>query len=128
MKSGDFEAELLYMDDSARAMNSIGVTKNGSQIMKKKTVLYNILLKNLTATEALIIKQEMLARGGDATLPREAVSHEIDKVNLIIMGTQLQIERLIKKIRHQVRNLPLIADMLAELIDKKNDTIFRYSR
>lgn len=129
--SGEFEAELLCIknpDDSVRAMRATGATGIGSQVMKNKTVIYNILLKNVTTTEALIIKQEMLARGGDAALPREAISHEAGKVNLIIIGTHLQVERLIKKIKHQVRGLPLIADMLTELINKKNDPVFRYSR
>jgi len=79
-------------------------------------VLYNIFLKNVTTTEALIIKQEILARGGDAALPEEAVSHETENVSLIISGTALQIERLIHKIRHQARGLPLIAHQLDELI------------
>ncbi len=129
--SGDYEAELLDIknqDDASRLMNSIGATKTGSQVMKNKTVFLNILLKNISTTEALIIKQEMLARGGDAALPRGAVSHEVEKVNLLIFGTQLQIERLIKKIKYQVRELPLIADMLTELINSKNDVVFRYSR
>ncbi len=131
VSSGGYEAELLDIinrEDSARAMRSIGATNAGSQVMKNKTVLYNIMLKNITATEALIIKQEMLARGGDAALPREAVSHEIDKVDIIIIGTQLQIERLIIKIKHQVRELPLIAEMISELINIKNDSVFGYSR
>ncbi len=131
VKSGIIEAELLDIknqNDCARAMHSIGVTSTGSQVMKNKTVLFNIKIRNITTTEALILKQEMLARGGDAALPREAVSHEVEKVSLIIFGTQLQVERLIKKIKHQVRNLPLIADMLTELINKKNDIFFRYSR
>lgn len=128
--SGNFEAELLDIrkcDDGARVMRSIGATGTGSQVMKTKTVHLNILLKNITTTEALIIKQEMLARGGDAALPREAVSHECDSVSLVITGTQLQVERLVAKIRNQVRNLPLIADMLRELLDKKDDTVFGYS-
>lgn len=128
--SGGYEAELLdirHNEDAARLMLSIGTTGAGSRVMRDKTVFLNILLKNVTATEALIIKQEMLARGGDAALPREAVSHEADKVNLIIMGTQLQVERLIQKIKHQVRELPLIADMLSELLKKKNDAVFGYS-
>ncbi|MDD5473848.1 MAG: dihydropteroate synthase [Candidatus Methanoperedens sp.] len=131
VSTGDYEVELLDIrkpDDAARFITSVGTTKAGSQVMKNKAVLLNILLKNITTTEALIIKQEMLARGGDAALPREAVSHEADKVNLIIIGTQLQVERLIKKIKQQARELPLIADMLAELINKKNDVIFGYSR
>ncbi|MCE8424467.1 MAG: dihydropteroate synthase [Candidatus Methanoperedens sp.] len=129
--SGDHEAEILdikHPGDCEKLMESIGVTHSGSQIMKNKTVVYNILLRNLTTTEALIIKQEMLSRGGDAALPREAVSHEVEKIDIIITGTHLQMERLIKKIKNQVRALPQIADMLFELVRKKNDTIFRYSR
>jgi dihydropteroate synthase len=131
VSSGGYEAELLEIintEDCARAMRSIGATISGSQVMKDKTVLYNIMLKNISTTDALIIKQEMLARGGDAALPRDAVSHEINKVNVVITGTHLQVERLIKKIKHQVREMPLIAEMLSELIDKKNDAVFGYSR
>jgi dihydropteroate synthase len=128
--SGDVEAEMINIsmdEDAAQAMKLIGVTREGSQVMKKKTVLHNILLRNVTATEALIIKQEMLARGGDAALPREAVSHEKEKVDLIITGTGLQIERLVRKIGKQVRGLPRIASLLDELIKKDKDTFYRYS-
>ena len=131
VRSGSIEAELLEIkniDDSHKAMLSIGVTSTGSQIMKKKTVILNILINNISTTEALIIKQEMLARGGDAALSREAVSHETRKLSLIISGTQLQVERLINKIRRQVRELPTIADMLTELMNKNNDPFFKYSR
>jgi dihydropteroate synthase len=131
VRSGTIEAELLEIkniDDCQKAMLSIGVTSTGSHIMKKKTLILNILINNISTTEALIIKQEMLARGGDAALPREAVSHETQKVSLIISGTQLQVERLINKIQHQVRELPTIADMLTGLMNKNNDTVFRYSR
>jgi len=131
VKSGGYEAEMLdiiYPDDAARVVTSLGATKAGSNVMKNKAVLYNVLLKNVSATEALIIKQEMLARGGDAALPRGAVSHEVDRVSLVVMGTQLQFERLIKKIKRQVRDLPLISDMLAELMAKKNDIVYRYSK
>ncbi|MFZ3167052.1 MAG: dihydropteroate synthase [Candidatus Methanoperedens sp.] len=130
-RSGSIEAELLEIkniNDCQKAMLSIGATSTGSHVMKKKTLILNILINNISTTEALIIKQEMLARGGDAALPREAVSHETQKVSLIISGTQLQVERLINKIRHQVRELPTIADMLTELMNKNNDTVFRYSR
>jgi dihydropteroate synthase len=131
VRSGTIEAELLEIkniEDCRKVMLLIGVTSNGSQIMKKKTLVYNILINNISTTEALIIKQEMLARGGDAALPHDAVSHETQKVSLIISGTQLQVERLINKIRQQVRELPAIADMLTELMNKNNDTVFRYSR
>jgi dihydropteroate synthase len=131
LKSGNIDVELLEIknvEESCKAMISIGATTTGCQIMKKKTLLYNILLNNISTTEALIIKQEMLARGADAALPREAVSHEADKVSLIISGTQLQVERLCDKLRRQARGLPKIAEMLVELMNKNNDAIFKYSR
>ena len=86
-RSGTIVAQLLdikNIEDCREAMLSIGVTSTGSQIMKKKMLIYNILINNISTTEALIIKQEMLARGGDAALPREAVSHETQKVSFII--------------------------------------------
>jgi dihydropteroate synthase len=131
IKSGAIEVELLELkniEDSCKSMVSIGATTIGSQIMKKKTLIYNILLNNITTTEALIIKQELLARGADAALPREAVSHEADKVSLVISGTQLQVERLCDKLRRQARGLPMIAELLVELMNKNNDAIFKYSR
>ena len=131
VRSGNIVAEMLDMknvNDSEMAMTSIGATSAGSQVMKKKTIIYNIKLTNITTTEALIIKQEMLSRGGDAALPREAVSHETDSVSLIITGTQLQVERLINKLEHQARKLPQVAEMLTELINKNNDIVFKYSR
>ncbi len=131
VKSGNIEAYLPWInnpDDARIMMRNLGTTSTGSAIMKEKTVLYNILIKNIGTTEALIIKQEMLARGADAALPREAVSHETDTVSIMISGTHLQIERLINKIRTQVRELPLIADILVELINKRYDVLFKYSR
>ncbi|MCX9083851.1 MAG: dihydropteroate synthase [Candidatus Methanoperedens sp.] len=131
VRSEAVKAELLEVknvDDCQKAMISIGTTKTGSQVMKKKTLLYNILLSNISTTEALIIKQEMLARGADAALPRNAVSHEADQVSLIISGTQLQVERLCDKLRRQARGLPMIAEMLLELMNKNNDVFFKYSR
>jgi dihydropteroate synthase len=131
IRSGAIDIELLEIknvDDSCKAMILIGATTTGSQIMKKKTLVYNILLNNISTTEALIIKQEMLARGADAALPREAVSHEADKVSLIILGTQLQVERLCDKLRGQARGLPMISEMLIGLMNKNNDAIFKYKR
>lgn len=130
-RSGTIEAELLEfkrIEDSQRSMASLGTTSTGSHIMMKKTLSINILLKNIDTTDALIIKQEMLARGGDAALPRDAVSHETREVNLIISGTYLQFERLINKLRRQVRQLPIVAEMLVEILNMNNDTISRYSR
>ena len=119
--------DVICPEDAVYRMRSIGTTDTGAQIMKNKSVLKAIRITNVTTTEALIIKQEMLSKGGDAALPRDAISHEREKVDLVIFGTILQIKRLIDKLQNQARNLPVIADLLRETLDKEHDTDYRYT-
>ena len=126
-----FEMELVDIgiqkpDDAMRYMRTIGVTAAGSSVMKNKTRTIILHVKNITTTEALIIKQEMLARGGDAALPRDAVSHETEHVDAIVIGTVLQVSRLVAKLKGQARNLPIIANMVQQVLDNIDNVDVRY--
>ncbi len=114
--------------DSIELMKSLNVTGAGAEVMRNKTVSKLILLQNVAAPEALIIKQEMLARGGDAATSREAILGEKNPVNVLIIGTVAQIQSLIQKLRMQALNLPKISDLLEELLEKEDDVGYRYSR
>jgi dihydropteroate synthase len=130
-KSGDFEVsmiDIIHPDDAEYYMKSMGVTGTGAKVMKNKTVSKVIRINNITTTEALIIKQEILARGGDAALERNAVSHETEKTDVIVFGTLLQLERLANKLVCQARNLPHIAEMIAEVLQQDMDVEYRYKR
>jgi len=130
MKEDRFEVRVLDVThplDAVLAMRSIGTTETGCSVMKDKTVNRVLRINNLTTTEALIIKQEMLARGGDAALARDAVSHENETTDVIITGTLLQIKRLISKLDGQARNLPLIAKMIVKTLERQTDVEYRYS-
>ncbi|QLC51074.1 dihydropteroate synthase [Methanolobus zinderi] len=131
VKAGDFEVSLkdiIHPDDAEYLMKNIGVTGTGAKVMKNKTVSKVMRVNNITTTEALIIKQEILARGGDAALERNAVSHETEKTDILIIGTLLQFEKLIPKLSYQARNLPLIAEMIAEALEHDMDVEHRYRR
>ncbi len=130
-KSGDFEVsmiDIIHPDDAEYFMKSMGVTGTGAKVMKNKTVSKVIRINNITTTEALIIKQEILARGGDAALERNAVSHETEKTDVVVFGTLLQLERLANKLVSQARNLPHIAEMIAEVLQQDMDVEYRYKR
>jgi dihydropteroate synthase len=130
-KSGDFEVsmiDIIHPDDAEYFMKSMGVTGTGAKVMKNKTVSKVIRINNITTTEALIIKQEILARGGDAALERNAVSHETEKTDVIVFGTLLQLERLANKLSCQARNLPHIAEMIVEVLQQDMDVEYRYKR
>ncbi len=131
VRSRDSEVSLIditHPDDAEYLMKSMNVTDTGAKVMKKKTVSKVIRVNNISTTEALIIKQEILARGGDAALERDAVSHETEKTDVLIIGTLLQFEKLVHKLAYQARNLPLIAEMIAETLENDMDVKHRYQR
>ena len=109
-------------------MRKLGTTGTGSRVMEDKSVHMVLKIKNLTTTEALIMKQEMLSRGGDVALTRDAVSHETEMTDVLVMGTLLQLERLARKLDQQARSLPQIAEMIRECIAERSDLKYRYSR
>ncbi|AYK15647.1 MAG: dihydropteroate synthase [Methanosarcina flavescens] len=131
VKEGRYEVSVVEVkvpQDAAIVMRKLGVTRTGSQVMQDKSVHLMLKIRNLTTTEALIVKQEMLARGGDAALAKDAVSHETEMTDVLVMGTLLQLGRLAKKLEGQVRSLPLIAEMIRECIANRSDLEYRYLR
>ena len=131
VKEGRYEVSVLEVktpQDAAIVMRKLGVTRTGSQVMQDKSVHLMLKIRNLTTTEALIIKQEILARGGDAALTRDAVSHETEMTEVLVMGTLLQLGRLARKLEKQARSLPLIAEMIRKCIANRSDLEYRYLR
>jgi dihydropteroate synthase len=131
VKEGNFEvsiSDITHPDDAEYLMKSMKVTGSGAKVMKNKTVSKVVRVNNITTTEALIIKQEILARGGDAALERDAVSHETEKTDVLIIGTILQFEKLVHKLSFQARSLPLIAEMIAEVLENDMDVEHGYLR
>jgi len=118
--------DIISATDAQGYFNRIGTTGTGGRVMMDKTVYRVLKINNVTTTEALIIKQEALSRGCDAALPRDAVSHETDSVDLILMGTELQLKRLSAKLECQARDLPVIAGLVQTALQRFKDTIYRY--
>ncbi len=129
-ENGDYQViNIDYLknpEDSVELMRSLDVTETGIKIMSEKTVSRVILIKNVTAPEALIIKQEMLARGGDAAIPMRTMSGEIKRADVIIIGTVLQINNFIKKLKRQSFNLPIISNLLQDMLEKERDVKYLY--
>lgn len=118
--------EIISAEDAPGYFKGIGATVTGGMVMKDKTVHRVLRINNVTTAEALIIKQEALSRGCDAALPRDAVSHETDSVDLILMGTELQLKRLSAKLECQARDLPVIAGLIQTVLQRFKDTNYRY--
>ena len=60
-------------------------------MLSKKGSFRILIVRGVSSMEALIIKQEMLARGGDAAIPKLALRCDKRPEEVLIFGTIAQI-------------------------------------
>ncbi|RLI65279.1 MAG: dihydropteroate synthase [Promethearchaeia archaeon] len=101
-------------------LHRIGVSNGGTNIMKQKMSTNLIQIDKLTAPQALILKQEMLARGGDVALHKDVITTEYHKYTkqftAIVMGTPLQLKKLVSKLKSQDLEMKRIGTMIEEVL------------
>ncbi|MGY5854354.1 MAG: dihydropteroate synthase [Candidatus Thorarchaeota archaeon] len=77
----------------------VGTSKRIRRVLARKALILNLLVRNIRTPSALIIKQEMLALGGDAAYHHDVIDHKISETDLFIMGTPFQLKRLSNKMK-----------------------------
>jgi dihydropteroate synthase len=118
--------EPMLPPDEIKMMVGLGASKAGARIMSGKAVFKTILLKNLKPIEASILKQEMLARGGDVSVPKEAIVNKGEDLEVLVMGTDLQIKQLADKLRTcESKSLQKVGTLLKQVL-KPEDLDHRY--
>lgn len=75
-----------------------GIDPASLPIFQKKSSFLSIKVTDVLSPAASIIKQEMLSAGGDAAVHRNVINCKVEKSNVILMGTEAQIEKAAKKL------------------------------
>ncbi len=100
----------------------LSVTPAGARIMDKKMVTKLIQLDNITAPQSMILKQELLARGGDVAIHKDAISTENAKYErnqrVVLIGTEKQLYSLAEKLKGQQLELDKISRIITEILEK----------
>ena len=111
--------------EAEAALFKIGVDPVGVASMAAKMSHFNIKIPSLECRAANIIKQDMLSLGGDAAVARGTVECSIPATDVILMGTEKQLHRAVKKFRQQPFGIRKIAEDLDSLLSSadKNFTI-----
>ena len=121
-KEGDLEVEVLdHMggkDDLAQILWRTGVDEQGFAALSRKGSFRLLSLRGLSSMEAIIIKQEMLARGGDAAVPKLALRCDPHPEEVIIMGSVHQIAGLVRNLASQPFRLSRLARLIDEALDR----------
>src|SRR4030067_1227925 len=96
--------QVLVLRDLAgarAALERARVSSAGVAIMHNKALFRVVRVSGLDVRAASILKQEMLARGGEVAVSREVYEWRGDDADCLIMGTMTQFELLLPKLRLQ---------------------------
>lgn len=125
----EMEVEVLgYLgqgEDLAETLRRTEVDERGLATLCKKSSFRILAVRGLSSMEAIIIKQEMLARGGDAAIPKLALRCDPRPEEVLIFGTSNQIAGLVKNLNGQPFRLMRLAARIDEAI-KMIESLERY--
>ncbi|MDT3699699.1 MAG: dihydropteroate synthase [Thermincola sp.] len=109
----------IKIDDTAQAkreISAIGADESGVTMMVPKAVHRVIKVENVSAKAAVILKQEMLSKGGEAAVSRGVGDFSVERSDVLLMGTVKQFYRLIAKLKAQPFGLKKLAEQLNQVL------------
>ncbi len=99
-----------------REMARINVDRGGIGVMEPKSRFFTIKVTGLPLKAGLLLKQEMLSRGAEAALPREAIALTPERVDVILAGTVKHYRELAKKLKAQPFGLSALGEKILRVI------------
>lgn len=121
-----YNPHFLFPDsqqDLIHQMEKIGADHGGIQLMAPKGETWVIKVENVSLKAANIIKQEMLARGGDAVVHKGVANLSIERSNLHLIATRRQFRDIVRKFKQQPFGIKKLGEEIEELIyrtDRRN--------
>ncbi|HEX8219466.1 MAG TPA: dihydropteroate synthase [Chloroflexia bacterium] len=113
-----YNARLITLDQPtvASELALIGAQRPGQKIIARKAEFLAVKLDNLTCVAANVLKQEMLARGGDCAVHHDCLTLERDTTSVLLTGTREQYDSLVGKLHQQGFDLPEASRQIAALL------------
>ncbi len=100
---------ILNLEDARKEIEGIGSGKDGVEIMAPKAVQRAVRIEDIDARAANILKQEILAVGGECAVSWDTLCSKKENTNVLLMGTLKQYKMLIPKLERQPFGLPGLA-------------------
>ncbi len=99
--------------------HQMGVDSRGIKLMAPKGKHFLLKIEGLSARMAIILKQEALSTGGEAALPREAISFPERETSALLMGTEKQLRQVARKLQMQPFQLPQLGNTIREILSQQ---------
>lgn len=107
--------------ETLEEFKKIGVDPVGINKMLPKFSFICLKIKNLTPKQAIIIKQEMLSKGGEAAYSRDTLLNNNQSTDMLIAGTHKMFNDLSNSLSIQPFNLSNIAKEINNIIKNNNN-------
>ena len=115
------EVELTPFATPAAArqeLEALGIDPEGAKRLALKAILRPITIRGIKGGAANLLKQEMLARGGDAAVPSVTVMHPEKLVDVCLLGTLQDYRSLLRYLRETpLFGLPQLGRQIAGLLE-----------
>jgi dihydropteroate synthase len=105
-----------------QVLNEIGVHSESLSILRGKGQSFAIRFSELDPRAANILKQEMLARGGEAAISWNALNLNQKTTDVLLFGTLTQLRLLVDKLDRQPFGLKELAAMLSRSLQCQTHT------
>lgn len=107
---------LNSVEEAKRALGHIGSDPRGIASMAGKGLARAIKLEGVPLRVAHILKQEMLAAGGDAAVHRGVIVNAVEATDVLLLGTERQLGRVAQKLLAQPFGLKDVGHSLKALL------------
>lgn len=108
-------------EEGLKESKRIGTSDIGSHIMVSKIFPLSLKIRGVSPVSANILKQEMLARGGDVVTSRSTLTETEGKIDIIIQGPLNSIKDCVAKIKQQPFGLKVLSDELKAYLNRLNE-------
>ena len=98
-------------------MERLGCEPEGIKRMVPKSIGLVIKLEGVRTPAALILKEEMLSKGGDAAIHRDCITGKVDRSDVLLMGSEAVLNRVTAALHAQPFSLPAIADEIRKAVE-----------
>jgi len=96
----------------------IGCSAEGIDIMLPKGRFHVVRLEQVPTKAANILKQEMLANGGDAVVHWKTVACGVERTNVLLMGTEKQLRRVCGTLQRDPFGLPATGQVILAVLNQ----------
>ncbi len=102
-----------------KELEKIGVSKEALDILLKKWRFLSLKIEGLTPGEANILKQLALEIGADVATHRNAITGKKEKVDVLFLGTERELEKLLLRLDSQPFNLKSLSKKVKNFLSQK---------